>query len=125
MPELNFRLVDEPAAENEDYDEAGCQCPPGDTSFLLEIQEGHAVLIHTACGKQPPASWGDWHDLAVMNPIPVTVTWEPECDGSTWHGMTRCDHDSYVIVEADSVPADVRTAALELSRKHAIQRTSP
>jgi hypothetical protein len=108
MTSLNFfQISEEPASENEDYDDTGCQCPPEDTQFLLEIDEGQAVLVHATCGKQPPASWGDWHDLVTMAPIPVTVGWERECDGSEWHGEHRCDCDSYVVVEAVRVPEEV------------------
>lgn len=124
MPDLYFSPIDEPVTENEDYDDTGCACPPGDNQFLLEIEEGHAVLVHAACGKQPPAAWGDWHDLVSMAPIPVTVNWERECDGSPWHGMTPCDDGAYVVVEAASVPEDVRAAALELTRKHAAERST-
>ena len=122
MTDLHFQPVDEPTPDNEDYDDTGCQCPPGDNRYLLEIEEGQAVLVHAACGKQPSYSWGDWHDLVSMGPIPVTVNWERECDGSPWHGMTRCDCDSYVVVEATSVPENVRTKALELTHKHAAKR---
>lgn len=75
----------------EGYDETGCQCPPGDSKFLLTIEDGQADLVHTVCGKQPPASWGDWHDLVTLAPLTVTVEWVPECDGSMWHGDHRCD----------------------------------
>lgn len=120
-----FQLADEPASDNPGPDDSGCQCPPGDNQFLLEIEEGQAVLIHAACGKQPPANWGDWHDLVSMGPIPVTVGWERECDGSEWHGEHRCDCDSYVVVDATSVPEDVRTEALTLSHQHAVSRATP
>lgn len=121
MTDLNFfQLADEPADDNPDYDDTGCQCPP-DGKFILEIEEGQAVLVHAACGKQPPATWGDWHDLVSMAPIPVTVGWERECggNGSEWHGDHRCDCDAYVAVEATSIPENVRAEALPLSRKHA------
>lgn len=125
MTDLNFfQLADEPASENEDYDETGCACPPGDNQFLLEIEEGQAVLVHAACGKQPPAAWGDWNEFVTMAPIPVTVGWESECDGSPWHGMTPCDCDAYVVVEATSVPEDVRAAAIELAQKHTAARST-
>jgi hypothetical protein len=124
MTSINFQLAEEPSSDNEDYDDFGCQCPPGDNQYLLEIEEGQAVLVHAVCGKQPPLSWGDWQDLVYMSPIPVTVEWERECDGSPWHGLTPCDDGSYVQVTATSVPEDVRTEALELSRKHADQRTA-
>lgn len=118
-----FHLTDEPVADNPDDAEDECQCPPDDKQFLLEIEEGQAVLVHATCGKQPPASWGDWHDLVSMAPIPVTVTWERECDGSMWHGDRRCDDDSYIVIEATSVPQTVRDAALKLTRQHAAERT--
>lgn len=117
-----FRPTNEPAPDNADYEEDGCQCPPTDKQYLLEIEEGHAVLVHATCGKQPPASWGDWHDLASMAPIPVTVTWERECDGSMWHGDRRCDDDTYLIIEATSVPDDVREGALERTRQYIAAR---
>jgi hypothetical protein len=124
MGSLNFfQIAEEPPSENEDYDDTGCQCPPGDNQFLLEIDEGQAVLVHAACGKQPPSSWGDWQEFVHMNPIPVSVEWDTDCDGSPWHGMDRCDCDHWVQVEATSVPEDVRAGALELSRKHAEERT--
>lgn len=125
MPELNFQPIDEPAADNPDYDDTGCQCPPGDTNYLLTIEEGQAVLIHAACGRAPSYTWGDWQDLVTMNPIPVSVEWDTDCDGSPWHGMDPCDCDHWVQVTATSVPEDVRAGALELSRKHAAERTSP
>ncbi|MFM9780428.1 hypothetical protein [Streptomyces scabiei] len=101
MPELNFfQVADEPAPDNCDYDDGGCQCPPGDNNYLLELDEGQTSLTHAACGKQPSSSWGDWQDLVFMNPIPVTVEWERECDGSPWHGLTACDDGSFIRVEA-------------------------
>lgn len=117
-----FQLADETADDNPDYEETGCQCPPGDNQYLLELEEGGVVLVHAACGKQPPANWGDWTDLVSMGPIPVTLDWERECDGSRWHGMDPCDHGSYIVVTATSVPEDVRTQALELSHQHATRR---
>ena len=124
MSNLYFQPVDEPDADNPDYDDTGCQCPPGDNQYLLELEEGGVVLVHATCGKQPPANWVDWTDLVSMGPIPVTVQWEAECDGSRWHGMDPCDHGSYIVVTATSVPEDVRTQALELSRKQAADRTA-
>lgn len=124
MTTLNFQPVDEPAEDNPDYDDTGCQCPSGDNQYLMEIEEGQAVLVHATCGKQPSHTWGDWHDLVYMNPIPVTVEWERNCDGSMWHGDHRCDCDSWVQVTATSVPEDVRAGALELSRKHAAERNA-
>lgn len=118
-----FQLAEQPDPD-EDYQHDECQCPRGDNQFLLEIEEGQAVLVHAACGKQPPSDWGDWHDLVSMAPIPVTVKWESECDGSMWHGMDRCDHGSNIVVEATSVPEDVRASALELTRKHAAERNA-
>src|SRR5688572_16801047 len=120
MTSLNFfELAEQPPSDNEHHDDGGCGCPPGDDKYLLEIEEGQVVLVHAACGKQPSASWGDWQDLVSMAPIPVTVTWERECDGSMWHGMDRCDHGSYLVAEATSVPEDVRKDTLEQTRKHA------
>jgi hypothetical protein len=122
MTDLNFFLADEPAQDNPDYDETGCQCPPGDNNYLLELEEGQAVLVHATCGLRPPANWGDWNEVVSMAPIPVTVEWEPECDGSTWHGLTACDHGAYIVVTATSVPEDVRAQALEASHQHAVNR---
>lgn len=123
MPELNFQPVDEPATDNPDYDDTGCQCPPGDTQYLLEIEEGQAVLIHAACGKQPPASWGDWHEFVTMDgPIPVTVEWEPKNCTSCRSLYEDCDH--WVQVTATSVPEDVRAEALALSHQHAATRNA-
>jgi hypothetical protein len=119
-----FQLAAEPAPDNEDYDNRGCQCPPGDNQYLLEIEEGGVVLVHATCGKQPSHTWGDWNDLVQMNPIPVTVEWERNCDGSLWHGDRQCDCDSWVQVTATSVPETVRAGALELCRKHAADRTT-
>ena len=124
MPELNFFPVDQDTVHDEDYDETGCQCPPGDKQYLLEIEEGQAVLVHASCGKRPPANWGDWNDLVFMGPIPVTVEWEKECDGSPWHGMNPCDDGSYIVVTATSVPEHVRAEALELTHKHATERNA-
>ncbi|MFD9004433.1 hypothetical protein ACFV0T_26330 [Streptomyces sp. NPDC059582] len=125
MTDLNFfQLAEDPAPDNEDYDDAGCQCPPGDDQFLLEIEEGQAVLVHAACGKRPSANWGDWQDLVVMDPIPVTVKWQTDCDGNRWHGITPCDCDYWVQVTASSVPEDVRTTALDLARKHSEERNA-
>jgi hypothetical protein len=123
MSTLNFEPADEQASESPDCDDTGCQCPPGDNQYLLEIEEGQAVLVHAACGKGPSYTWGDFQDLIVMSPIPVTVEWERECDGSPWHGLDRCDCDEYVVVEATSLPEDVRSDALALSRKHAAEET--
>jgi hypothetical protein len=125
VPALYFEPVDEPTADNPDYDNTGCQCPPGDNQYLMEIQEGQAVLVHATCGRQPSYTWGDFQDLIVMDPIPVTVAWERDCDGSAWHGDHRCDCDAWVQVTASSVPEDVRAAALELSQKHASQTAAP
>lgn len=124
MTALNFEPTNEPASDNPDYDDTGCQCPPGDNQYLMEIDKGQVILVHAACGNQPSSSWGDWHDLVSMAPIPVTVGWERECDGSMWHGMDRCDHGSYIVAEAANVPEDVQAAALELSRKHVAERTA-
>jgi hypothetical protein len=122
MTTLNFQPA-ETTDDNPDYDDTGCQCPPGDTKFLLEIDEGQAVLVHAACGKAPSYSWGDFQDLIVMDPIPVNVEWETDCDGSPWHGMDPCDCDHWVRVIATSIPENVRAQALELSRKHAADAT--
>ncbi|WP_399559353.1 hypothetical protein [Streptomyces chartreusis] len=122
MTALNFEPVDEPDTDNPDYDDTGCQCPPADKQYLLEIEEGQAFLVHATCGKRPPANWGDWNDLVTMGPIPVTVEWESECDGSQWHGLTPCDHGAYIVVTATSVPEDVRTQALDLSHRHATRQ---
>jgi hypothetical protein len=118
---LNFQPP-EPADDNPDYDDTGCQCPPGNNQYLLEIEEGQAVLVHAACGNPPSYKWGDWQELTFMNPIPVTVEWETDCDGSPWHGMDPCDCDHWVQVTATSVPENVRTDALALTRKHAQER---
>lgn len=90
MTALNFFEPTDDSDEPE-YEETGCTCPPGDNRYRLEIEEGQAQLVHAACGKQPPASWGDWHDLVTMEAIPVTLEWVPDCDGSMWHGEHRCD----------------------------------
>lgn len=92
MTTPNFFFVNDPDPEPpEGYDASGCQCKPGDNRYTLEIEEGQVTLIHTACGKQPSASWGDWGDLIYMDAIPVTVEWVPECGGFTWHGLNSCD----------------------------------
>jgi hypothetical protein len=122
---LNFQPVEGPDTDNPDYDDTGCECPPGDNQYLLEIDEGRASLVHAACGKTPPYQWGDWEDLVYMNPIPVTVGWETDCDGNRWHGINPCDCDAWVQAAATSIPEDIRQAALDLSRKHAAERTSP
>lgn len=118
MPTLSFR----PAGDDqdpEDHDDGSCQCQPADSAYLLEIEEGQAVLIHATCGRPPSSTWGDWQEFVTMNPIPVNVEWDTDCDGSPWHGMDPCDCDHWVQVTATSVPENVRTEALELSRKHA------
>jgi hypothetical protein len=52
MTDLNFfQIADEQPGENPDYDETGCQCPPGDNQYLLELEEGQAVLRQTATGQ--------------------------------------------------------------------------
>lgn len=121
MATLAFQPA-EPADDNPDYDDTGCQCPSGDKNYLLEIDEGQAVLIHATCGKPPSHTWGDFQDLIGMDPIPVTVEWENECTG--WHYETSCDCDHWVRVTATSVPEDVRKQALELTRKHAVERNA-
>jgi hypothetical protein len=108
----------EPDDQEPDLAADECGCQPADTQYLLTIEEGQAHIVHAACGKQPPSNWGDWNEATVMAPIPVTVEWQPECDGSAWHGMTPCDCGAIVQVTATSVPEDVRAAALELSRQH-------
>ncbi|MFF7795576.1 hypothetical protein [Streptomyces sp. NPDC007991] len=114
---LNFQPVNEPADDDTDYDDTGCQCPPGDNQYLLEIEEGQAVLVHAACGRRPSHTWGDYQDLLTMDgPIPVTVEWMGE-KGSLWE-----EPDPWVQVTATSVPEDVRADALALSRKHAAER---
>ena len=123
MTALNFQPA-EPTDDNSDYDDTGCQCPPGDTNFLLTIEEGQAVLVHAACGKAPSYKWGDFQDLIVMNPIPVSVGWESDCDGNRWHGLNPCDCDHWVRITATSIPEDVRQTALDLSRKHATERNA-
>jgi hypothetical protein len=107
------------ADEEPDLAAHECHCKPADDQYLLTVEEGQAVIVHAACGKQPSSTWGDWHDLVFMDLIPVTVIWKPACDGSTWHCMTPCDCGAIVQVTATSVPKDVRAAALELSRIHA------
>lgn len=96
MTALNFFEPAEDSADDPEFEETGCQCPPGDNRYNLEIEEGQANLVHAACGKQPPSPWGDWHDLVVMDAISVTLEWVPECDGSMWHGEHRCDCGSTV-----------------------------
>ena len=123
MTALNFQPA-EPTDDNPDYDDTGCQCPPGDNQYLLEIDEGRATIVHATCGRTPPYQWGDWEDLVYMNPIPVTVDWERNCDGSAWHGDHRCDCDAWVQATATSIPEDVRQTALDLSRKHATERNA-
>jgi hypothetical protein len=125
MTAPGFRLIDEPVADHPDYEEDGCQCPPDDKQFLLEIEEGQAVLVHAACGRQPPSSWGDWHDLVSMAPIPVTVTWKRECDGSMWHGDRQCDDDSYVVVEPTSVPQAGRDRCIHVKAIHDEHHAGP
>ncbi|MFF0009627.1 hypothetical protein ACFYQT_40235 [Streptomyces tibetensis] len=116
---LNFQTVDEPIGDNPGHDDSGCQCPTGDTKYLLTIEEGQAVLVHAACGKQPSYTWGDYQDLLTMDgPIPVTVEWMSD-SGSLWE-----EPDPWVKVTATSVPEDVRTDALALSRKHAAERNA-
>jgi hypothetical protein len=107
--------VDEPDLEAHE-----CHCQPADDRYLLTIEEGVAVIVHRACGKQPPSTRGDWQDLVVMDqPLPVTAKWVPECDGSEWHGDHRCDCGATVQLTAASAPKNAATAPLELSRKHA------
>ncbi|MDX3232915.1 hypothetical protein [Streptomyces sp. ME19-01-6] len=113
-----FQLADEPPPNQPGPDANECHCQPGDTQYLLAIEEGQAVLLHAACGKKPSAL-GEWRDLVDMNPIPVTVEWESECDGSEWHGDHRCDCNSWAQVTATSVPKDVRVAALNAYRQAA------
>ncbi|MCX4571608.1 hypothetical protein OOK48_35395 [Streptomyces viridodiastaticus] len=124
MTSINFHPVEDPGPDNPDYDDTGCQCPPGDNQYLLEIEEGQATLVHATCGKTPSYTWGDFQELVVMDPIPVTVNWESDCDGSPWHGLNPCDCDHWVQITATSVPEDIRTSALELSRKHAADRAA-
>ncbi|MFJ7990352.1 hypothetical protein [Streptomyces sp. NPDC096351] len=76
-------------------DASACHCPADSSAYLLEIEEGHPVLTHTACGKPPPQEWGDWEDLITMDPIPVTLAWNSDCDGSAWHGEHRCECDAW------------------------------
>ena len=90
-PLVNFHLVEDADGDEPDLDDGTCQCEKPDNQFRLEIEEGQVSLIHVACGKTPPASWGDWNDLVYMSPIPVRVEWEPNCDGSLWHGDHMCD----------------------------------
>ncbi|MEW1565742.1 hypothetical protein AB0454_22485 [Streptomyces sp. NPDC093509] len=104
-----FTIVEDQAhsSEPEGYDSSGCPCNPADAQYTLEIDEGGCALIHTACGKQPPSHWGDWTDLLVMQPVPVTAKWIPNCDGSEWHGDHRCDCGSTLQIS----PADPATLA--------------
>ncbi|MFE6412583.1 hypothetical protein ACFVOR_37250 [Streptomyces sp. NPDC057837] len=121
MVELNFRAVDDtPETDNPDYDDTGCQCPPTDNTYLLEIDEGQAGLVHATCGKQPPHQWGDWQDLVVMNPTPVTVEWETDCDGNRWHGLDPCDCDHWVSV----TPSSPITDQLERGRAQLLEAMS-
>jgi len=123
MPILSFQPA-EPGDDNPDYDDTGCQCPPSDNQYLLSIEEGQAVLIHATCGKPPSYKWGDYQEFVVMDPIPVTVGWESDCDGNRWHGLNPCDCDSWVRITASSVPEDARAQALELTRKHVQERNA-
>ncbi|MFF1416528.1 hypothetical protein [Streptomyces sp. NPDC058280] len=109
MPTLDFHPDD--TAENETPEHDSCQCPPGDDRFLLDVDEGRASLVHAACGKQPPHQWGDWQDLVCMEPIPVTVKWERDCDGSLWHGDHMCDCAPWIEATAATVPEDNESAA--------------
>jgi hypothetical protein len=97
VTEIHFFPAD-PADDNPDYDDTGCPCKPGDNRYQLEIDEGGVILIHVPCGKQPSASWGDWGDLVYMDPIPVTVKWDTNCNGSAWHGDRRCECDRWIQV---------------------------
>jgi hypothetical protein len=122
VTDIFFQPVDQPTEDNPDYDDTGCQCPAGDDQYLLTIDEGQAVLVHAACGRQPSHKWGDWQEFAAMNPIPVTAKWETDCDGNRWHGLNPCDCDYWVQITATSVPEDVRAAAIEQTRQHAADR---
>lgn len=89
MAALNFAPDSQPTPD--DIDDLACRCPIPDDKYLLEIEEGQVVLKHAACGKEPPANWGDWHDLVVMPQMRVTARPQSECNGEMWHGDTRCD----------------------------------
>ncbi|MEU5742032.1 hypothetical protein ABZ784_29075 [Streptomyces tendae] len=117
MATLAFQPA-EAGDDNPDYDDTACQCPPGDKNYLLEIDEGQAVLVHAACGKPPSHTWGDFQDLVTMDPIPVTVEWMGD-SGSMWE-----EPDPWVQITATSVPEDARKQALELTRKHAAERNA-
>ncbi|MGW0015370.1 hypothetical protein ACWDVX_37190 [Streptomyces tendae] len=117
MTTLSFQPA-EPADDNPDYDDTGCQCPPSDNQYLLDIEEGQAVLVHATCGKPPSYTWGDYQDLLTMDPIPVTVEWVNDA-GSPWE-----EPDPWVKITATSVPEDVRKQALELTRKHVQERNA-
>lgn len=100
MTDLTFRPVpDGPDDTPEGYESNGCTCLPGDTRYTLEIEEGVPILKHVACGNPPPDNWGDcWQDDLYMNQIPVIAEWAPDCDGSMWHGMERCEDGASVQV---------------------------
>jgi hypothetical protein len=120
-PGLDF-FDAEPAQEEPELAADECGCTPADAQYLLTIEEGVAVIVHAACGKQPPSTWGDWADLVVMDqPIPVTAEWVPDCDGFQWHGDNRCDCGATVQLTpaAQTANAPQPAAARDiLSAKH-------
>jgi hypothetical protein len=92
---------EEEAPDPEEYTDNGCSCPPEDDLWLLEVEEGGIQLRHKTCGRPPMDSWGDWVDLVQMAPVEVRLAWVPDCDGSMWHGMDRCDHGSTIELKQD------------------------
>jgi hypothetical protein len=104
-----FTVNEEETPEPEEYVSSGCTCPPGDTRYTLAIEEGGLSLVHTACGKSPGDSWGDWADLVYMEPMPVTADWVPDCDGQMWHGMDRCE-DGATVQVTPQLPEPYRLA---------------
>lgn len=112
MSFISFEMVEgwdpDKPGDHENYDDGGCTCPPGDDRYLLEIEEGGVGLVHIACGKQPSYKWGDWNDLVQMNPVPVTVEWQTNCDGSPWHGMTPCDCDHWIQITPSPTAPEIQ-----------------
>jgi hypothetical protein len=91
LDEPNFALM--PTHIEPEPQPDTCRCPNPGTEYLLEIDAGHVVLTHTACGLQPDGDW--WAEALQLDVTPVQVAIESDCNGNTWHGLQRCECDSW------------------------------
>jgi hypothetical protein len=88
-----------PESAPEDTRCAACRAGSLGGRFTLAIEEGTPFLKCAACGQAP--RWIEDLDTVFieMNPVPVSVTQEFECENpGGWHGLERCDHGWAIVI---------------------------